>query len=235
MSFDVACEEQRADNLHNSVTIQDIKHICHVHLRGARDPTWTVIVTDGNQNSWRKDYHGADITKHREKCGMGHWKEYFQAIRLAFLAESVEVFLSGSDKCVVRIKQEAKSLEFKLSRVANASDVRKSIQMVLLKMAQGTSSPLYWKTVANLNAERRRNTGSNSVDPNISFSGSTEFGDDGSPMKKKSKGTSSSSTDLASQRKSRYNNHLNPGDRRTAKATGVMFDNGNNSDDSDSD
>eukprot|EP00056_Hartaetosiga_gracilis_P000547 m.38965 g.38965 ORF g.38965 m.38965 type:complete len:102 (-) comp10250_c0_seq14:409-714(-) len=86
--------------------------------------------------------------------GLSNWREYFQVIRSSFVKESAEVFLSGSDKCIVRLKEDRDQVEFKLSRVSNTSDVRKSIQTVLMKMSTGTSSPLYWKTVENLNDER---------------------------------------------------------------------------------
>eukprot|EP00056_Hartaetosiga_gracilis_P000551 m.38950 g.38950 ORF g.38950 m.38950 type:complete len:100 (-) comp10250_c0_seq9:126-425(-) len=84
-----------------------------------------------------------------------------------------------------------------------------------MKMSTGTSSPLYWKTVENLNDERRRNLssrGGNEMD--TSYTASLEFGDDGTPVRKKTKGTSSSSSATTTSRKPKYTNHLNPGDRR---------------------
>ncbi|EGD79526.1 hypothetical protein PTSG_10096 [Salpingoeca rosetta] len=244
--MDVTCEEQRADNLHATLTLSGVPHICHVYLHGARRPTWTMSVTDGLRNTWAHHFDVASLNQHRTACRIDSWRVYFETIRKAFVAErDVHIALGGSGQCIVKIQRPGASddLVYQLETL-HGDDAVRQVQAVLLRMAEGTSSPLYNKTMDSLHDCRRQllaaqqQAASSTLDTSFdedytatlgTYAADTHEDDDNDEGDHASKRAHTS----APARKGGYRNLLNPSDRRRGKATGVQFD--NTSSDSDSD
>eukprot|EP01147_Barroeca_monosierra_P006891 gene6891-7586_t len=116
--MELACEQQHADNLHQLIRVNSIPHICHTSLQGGLEREWSITLSDGLRQTWFKSFSAEDLENHE-----------------------IKVKSSSPSECIVCFHlQSDQILEFSLP-VLNEEDGSRRIQTMLLKIAEGTSSP----------------------------------------------------------------------------------------------